>query len=86
MTADVKVDEIFVFAQSFFGRMHGLQDQLSVRQKLDSLRRNCYAFAGSLEQLDSKLLFQGLNLMADCRLADLQRFGGMRKIEMLENR
>ena len=72
VTADLKGRQLLMPAQPFSRGKRGLQDQLRVWQEEHAFLGERDAFAGSPEQSDIELFFQGTDLMADGWLGDLQ--------------
>ena len=59
------------------------RDASDVDQKRLSCRRERYSFAPSLEQINSKLAFEVVNLLAERRLRNMQPISGMGKVQLL---
>ena len=62
MAADLKRGQLLMAAQPFSCGKRGLQDQLRVWQEEHAFLGERNAFAGSPEQSDIKLFFQGTDL------------------------
>ena len=82
MAADLQRDQALMPAETLFGGEGGLQDQFRIRKELQPFLGKGDAFAGPAEQLYLQLFFQGLDLMAHCRLCDLQGLGGPGEIQV----
>ena len=59
------------------------EDASGVDQKRLTCRRERDSFAPSLEQINSKLAFEVVNLLAERRLRNMQPISGMGKVQLL---
>ncbi|MNP12835.1 hypothetical protein D3C76_1050870 [compost metagenome] len=65
--------------------IHLAQDLPTVRQKLASCRRQRHAAVGARQQTGSHLKLQGLNLLAQRRLGDIQQRRRTTKMQLLRD-